>query len=399
MGGVLILGGGTGGTLLANMLARRGIEITVVSESPEHLFQPALLYIALAGAGADIVRDERALLAKRVRFARERIVRVNLAAHRAEAASGARFDYDSLVVATGARAEPAQIPGLAEIAERYGNYHSGITAAQKLWKALDSFRGGTVAVGQASPICVCPPSPVEGVLLIDKLLRRRWLRSKSRLIFFTPFPRTYPAEPINEIVEPLLKARGIEVKTFFDVDRVEPASRTIFSIEGERIDCDLPIIVPPVCGADVAYEPDGALNADRFIAVDKKTLRIKDTDSAYAIGDATDLPTSKAGAGAHLQAKTVFRELMGEPAEFNGRTHCAFDLGNGTGTFVISSYSAPAVRYPPTRIKRLMKMLMGRVYWLSLSGLFETIFNWYFSWTAPERLAARWPRFWRRANR
>jgi len=388
---ILILGGGSAGTMLANMLARRGVETTLISESAEHLFQPALLYVALAGAKTNIVRDERRLLSRRVNFARERISRVDLAGQSVVAASGARFDYDELVVATGARADCGQIPGLGEIAERYGNYHSGIARARKLWEALDSFRGGTIAVGQASPICVCPPSPVEGVLLIDRLLRRRRLRDKSRLIYFTPFPRAYPARPMNDIVEPILKSRGIEIRVFFDVDRVDAASRAIFSIEGERIECDLPVIIPPVSGADIAYEPAAVLNPERFLIVDRATLRLKGAGGAFAIGDAADLPTSKAGAGAHLQAKAVFRQLMGEPAAFDGRTHCAFDFGDGTGTFVVSSYASPAVRYPPTRIKHFMKMLMGWFYWLSLSAFFEPLFDWYFAWTAPEKLSGRWP--------
>ncbi len=384
---VVILGGGTAGTLLANSLDHARFDVTVLSRSSEHLFQPALLYVALAHADPRIVRDERRLLSRRVKLVQEQVERVDLLARRVHA-RGAFHDYDALVVATGARADPSQIPGLSEVAARFGNYHSGVAPAQKLWAALDAFRGGTIAVGQASPICVCPPSPLEGVLLIDRLLRRRGLRDRSRLVFFTPHPRAYPAEAIDEIVAPLLKARGIELRTFFDVDRVDPKSWAIGSIEGERIDCDLPVIVPPFAGAEIAYEPASVLDDDRFVHADRNSLRIPGVLGAFAVGDAADLPTSKAGAGAHLQAMVVAEQLAGREATFDGRTHCAVDLADGTGTFVVSSYASPAVRYPPSRLKHLMKMLMGRVYWLSLSGRFEPLFDRYFHWTAPERLGA-----------
>ena len=184
-------------------------------------------------------------------------------------------------------------------------------------------------------------------MLTDELLRKRGLRDKTRLVFFTPYPRPYPAEPMNQIVEPVLRERGIEVLTFFDVDRIDPAASTIYSIEGDEIHYDLPIVIPPFTGADIAYTPANAVDESRFVVTDKLTLRVRGTDTVFAIGDGTNLPTSKSGVGAHLEAKTVARALAGHPAAFNGRTHCPFDFGHGQGTFVTGSYEAPVVRSPP----------------------------------------------------
>ena len=115
-------------------------------------------------------------------------------------------------------------------------------------------------------------------------------------MFFTRYPRAYPAEPMNRIVEPILKERSIEVLTVFDLDHIDPDTRTLTSIEGDVIECDLPIVIPPFVG-----------------------------------GDATSLPTSKSGVGAHLEAKVVARTLSGAPAVFEGRTHCPFDVAGGRG--------------------------------------------------------------------
>jgi sulfide:quinone oxidoreductase len=389
---VLIVGGGSGATMLANMLDRRRFEVIVLSKSPEHMFQPALLYVAFKNANPRIIRDERRLLARHVRFIQEPVTRIDLGARMVTTSAGSVYDYDALVVASGVTTDPAQIPGLADVNEQFGNYHSSIARAQKVWTGLDAFRGGTIVLGQTSPIIKCPPSPVEGMLLTEELLRRRGLRDRTRLVFISPYPRAYPAEPMNAIVEPIMRARGIEVMPFFDVDRIDPVTRTIYSIEGEEIQYDLPILIPPFVGADIAYEPAGAVDANRFVVTDKQTLRIKGFDNAFAIGDATNLPTSKAGVGAHLEAKVVAAMLSGAPGQFNGRTHCAVDLAYGRGTFVIGSYTSPVLHVPPTRLSHAMKMMMAHMYWLSLRGWLEPVFDWYFARTDPDkrlRAAAR----------
>jgi sulfide:quinone oxidoreductase len=379
----LIVGGGTGGTMLANRLDKRRFEITVLSASREHMFQPDLLYIAFTNLQRNIIRDERRLLASHVRFVPEKVARADLQSRVVETAAGNRYEYDYLVLATGAHTVPLQIPGLSEVSSRFGDYHSGVAQAKKLWASLDAFRGGTIALGQSSPICVCPPSPVEGILLTDRLLRQRGLREKSRLVFFTPYPRAYPAEPINEIIEPIVKERGIEIMTIFDVDRIDPAERKIYSIEGDTIAYDLPIIIPPFAGAEIAYEPADVVDVDRFLITDKQTLQVKGFDSVYAIGDGTNIPVSKAGIEAHLESKVVANRLSGGAEMFDGRTNCPVDLADGRGTFVIGSFTAPVQKYPPSRLSRLMKAMFGRFYWLSLRGIFNPIFDSYFIFTKP----------------
>jgi len=380
---VLIVGGGTGGTMLANRLDKRRFEVTLVSASLEHMFQPSLLYVAFAHAGANIVRDERKLLPKHVRLVQDRVTRVDLNSRAVTGASGARYDYDVLVLATGAHTAPEQIPGLVEIDKQFGDFHSSIAQAQKLWASLDAFKGGTIVLGQAGPVCVCPPSPAEGMLLADRLLREKGLRDKCRLVFFTPYPRAYPAEPINEIVEPIMQARGIEIMPFFDVDKIDTATRTISSIEGDSIAYDLPIIIPPFVGADIAFEPADVLDADRFIVTDKETLQVKGFDCVYAIGDGTNIPTSKAGVEAHLEAQVVAARLAGRPARFDGRTNCPFDLGDGRGVFVIGSFTAPVTKLRPSRIYRLMKMMFGWSYWMMLSGWLDPMIDLFFWSTKP----------------
>jgi sulfide:quinone oxidoreductase len=385
---VLIIGGGTGGTVLANSLSRRRFDVTVVAASAAHMFQPALLYVAFRNAGGDMVRSERDLLRPHVELLEATVTHVDLESHVVTTTAGDRLGYDDIVLATGITTDPAQIPGLAQTDRRVGNYHSTVEQARRLWASLEQFRGGTIAVGQATPICKCPPSPLEGVLLADRLLRERGIRDRTRLVFFTPYPRAYPAAAMNEVVEPVLAKRGVEVMTFFDVDRVDPDTGTIHSIEGDEIAADLPLVIPPFMGADITYTPSGVLDPSRFVITDRNTLRVKGADHAFAIGDGTNLPTSKAGVGAHLEAKVVAAALEGRPTSFAGRTHCPFDLGDGTGTFVISSYETPAVRTRPSRVKHVMKMAFARLYWVSLRGPLDPVLDAYFRLTRPRPVTA-----------
>lgn len=385
---VLIVGGGTGGTMLANALSPHRFDVTVVTANPTHVFQPALLYIAFDHTGVGITRNETHLLRRSVRLVQEPVTDIDLAEKHVRLADGGRLDYDRIVIATGITTDPGQIPGLSEINTAYGDYHSTIAQARKLRDRFGQFDGGTLVLGQSSPICKCPPSPIEGILLADRLLRARGLRHRSRLVFFTPYPRAYSAATMNDVVEPLLRQQNIEIRTFFDVDRIDPENRVITSIEGEDLAYDFPIVIPPFIGADIRYTPADVLDDDRFVRTDRHTLRIQGADDAFAIGDAANLPTSKSGVGAHLQAQVVARALTGRTAQFTGRTHCPLATGDGRGTFVTGTYTAPVVESPPTRTKHLMKKTFGRVYWLSLRGRLEPVMRAYFRFTEPPQPAA-----------
>jgi sulfide:quinone oxidoreductase len=380
---VLIVGGGDGGTILANALRHRSFDVTVLSASMTHLFQRGLLYVAFRGATPHLARDEQTLLGRHVRLVNDRATHIDLVDRSVTTAGGRLLEYDQLVVATGIGTDPSQIPGLAELDEQYGNYHSSVRQAQKLWKRLDAFRGGTIVLGQSSPICKCPPSPIEGILLTDELLQKRGLRDKARLVFFTPYPRPYPAEAMNEVIEPILKDRNIEVLTFFDVDRIDVESSTIYSIEGDEIRYDLPIVIPPFVGADISYDPAGVLDESRFVVTNQRNLRIEGVDRAFAIGDANNLPTSKAGVGAHLEAKVVARTLAGKPATFNGRTNCSLDVGGRRSTYIVGSYDAPVVKLPPSRFKYLTELGFSKIFWWSLRGWVEPAVEAYFKLTEP----------------
>jgi sulfide:quinone oxidoreductase len=187
-------------------------------------------------------------------------------------------------------------------------------------------------------------------------------------------------------VEPRFEKRGIEVVTFFNLESVDPAKREIYSLEGESLSYDLLIMVPPHRGADVVIKSKIG-DADGWIPTDKNTMKIQGHDNAYAIGDATNIPVSKTGVTAHLQAIVAANNIVSavhnqrELYKYNGRINCPFEMGAGKAAFVVGSYDMPVKQIEPSRLKYLMKKAFARFYWRTLSGNWDWIFNTYFGKT------------------
>jgi sulfide:quinone oxidoreductase len=191
---------------------------------------------------------------------------------------------------------------------------------------------------------------------------------------------------MSRVVEPLFKERGIDVVTFFNVESVDPAKKEIYSLEGESQSYDLLIMVPPHRGADVVIK-SGIGDADGWIPTDKNTMRIAGYENAYAIGDATNIPVSKTGVTAHLEAITAASNITSaihqrrELYKYNGRINCPFEMGSGKAAFVVGSYDMPVKEIHPSRIRYVMKKAFARFYWRTLSGSLDWLFSLYFGKT------------------
>ncbi|GAB6945759.1 NAD(P)/FAD-dependent oxidoreductase [Vulcanisaeta sp. JCM 14467] len=385
---VVIIGGGTGGAMLANRLPRDEFEVMVIDKQPYNYFWPWLLYIAFRGSRKPIKREIRSLLKPWVNFIQSGVRFINLQDRYVELENGRRLTYDYVVIATGATVDYSRVPGLDKVTEMFGNYHSTEENAWKVWQTLNNMKEGTLAIILAPGAYRCPPSPLEGTFLAEEFFRRRGLRDRVRIVFATFYPRPYPAEPMNELIEPLLKERDIEYITFYTLDHIDPEKRVAYSMEGEELKFDAAIVIPPHVGVDIKYMPEDVLDSDRFVQADKFTNRVKGFDDAFVIGDASALPVAKTGVTAHLQAGVVARILQGEDARNTGRTNCPFDVGYGLGTFVISDYNNPTIKYPINRVNHLFKVAFAATYWdmILYPELWDPIFEAYFEATEPAKL-------------
>ncbi|HJW21489.1 MAG TPA: FAD/NAD(P)-binding oxidoreductase [Candidatus Limnocylindrales bacterium] len=373
---VVILGGGVGGTLTANLLARRlrprmergDIEVTVVDPNAAHVYQPGFMYIAMGGEREEKLRKpERSLLDKRVRLVIDEATRVDEATQTVVLKGGAILPYDELVLATGSQIVPEAVEHFTQEAHHFYTPE----AARKLRAALDAFTGGRVVVGIASMPYKCPPAPLEVAFLIEAELRERGLRGKSEIHYCSPIGRAFTIESVSEMATPILAEKGIELHTFFNVEAIDPERKVVQSLEGEELGYDLLVLVPPHRGAPFLVESGLAPAPGGWLPTDRFTLRVGGRPNVFALGDATDLPLSKAGSTAHFEAPVVVegvvaglehREPAGKHAAYEGNVMCFFEVGDGKGTLLRFDYDHPPKPPKPNVFWHLGKIVFNKTY-------------------------------------
>lgn len=374
---IVILGGGVGGTLTANLLAKRlrrrieagEIEVMVIDEAGQHVYQPGFMYIAMGGERAEALqRPERSLLDKRVTLLVGRIDRVDEAGRQVVLEDGLGIGYDQLVIATGARLVPESIEHFAEEAHHFYTAE----AAERLRSALDRFTGGRIVIGIAGMPYKCPPAPLEVAFLIESELRERGLRDGTELHFCSPIGRAFTIESVSDMATPILEEKGIELHTFFNVEAIDPDRKVVGSLEGEELPYDLLILVPPHKGQQFLIDSGLAPAPGGWLPTDRHTLQVGGREDVYALGDATDLPLSKAGSTAHFEAPVVAERVVariegrapaGKHADYEGKVMCFFEIGDGKGTLLQFDYDHPPRPPKPNQLWHLGKIVFNKTYW------------------------------------
>lgn len=374
---IVIVGGGVGGTLTANLLGRKlrreialgQATLTVIDARGEHVYQPGFMYIAMGGERAErLQRPEGSLLDENVDLVVATVRRVDTAGRLVEFEDGRQLPYDYLVLASGCRIVPEAIEHFT--AEAHHFYSA--EAALDLRAALDAFSGGRIVIGIAGMPYKCPPAPLEVAMLIESELRERGLRTASELHFCSPIGRAFQIETVSEMVTPVLVEKGIELHTFFNVETIDPGRKVVTSLEGEELPYDLLILVPPHQGQPFVIESGLAPAPGGWIPTDRHTLEVRGQRGVYALGDATDLPLSKAGSTAHFEAPVVVERISAaiegrtpdaKRATYQGRVMCFFEIGDGKGTLLQFDYDHPPHPPKPSQLWHLGKIVFNKTYW------------------------------------
>ena len=374
---VLILGGGVGGTLTANLLARRlrdridrgEVMVTVVDATGDHVYQPGFMYIAMGGERAsNLKRPERSLLDKRVHLQVGEVTALDPERRTVTLADGRVLAYDQLVLATGSRIVPEAIEHFAAEAQHFYSAE----AAAELRAALDRFAGGRIVIGIAGMPYKCPPAPLEVAFLIEAELRERGLRERTTIDYCSPIGRAFTIESVSEMATPILAQKGIELHTFFNVEAIDPERKVVLSLEGEELPYDLLILVPPHKGQQFLIDAGLAPAPGAWLPTDRATLQVGGRPDVFALGDATDLPLSKAGSTAHFEAPVVVerivaaiegREVDHQHGDYMGKVMCFFEIGDGKGTLLQFDYEHPPRPPKPNRIWHLGKIVFNKTYW------------------------------------
>ena len=375
---IVILGGGVAGTLTANYLIPkigdeirdREVEITLITDKPYQIYEPGYLYLIFNRLGEDeLRRDIRELLDPNVRLVIDRAVKIDTENQKV-VCEKETYDYDYLVIATGARITPEEIPGLKEA----GHWFYDFEGSKRLRSALANFKGGKIVVSVIGIPHKCPVAPIEVAFILHDFLKRRGVRDKSQIVYTYPINKIFIMDPVIEMIQPMFDERDIEYRTFFNPIEINVEERKIITLEGEEESFDLLIAIPPHKGAQVIID-SGLGDKGGWVPTDRNTLKAEGYDNVYALGDATNLPVSKAGSVAHFQAEVVAENLAAEikgiepTAMFNGKAFCFIETGWEEATYIWFDYFTPPQPVVPSKFVHFVKIAYNKAYWLTARGL------------------------------
>jgi len=374
---ILIVGGGMGGTILANNLARRlsnemrsgKARITLLSASERHMYQPGLLYLAVGRMTPDeLYRDQASLLEQGIDFHVDPVEEFRLDKNEVKTKSGKVHGYDVIAIATGSRPTPEEIPGLAESAELFYTEESAV----KMFNRLRSFEGGKVVVAMGVPH-KCPMAPLEITFMLYDYFKQRGILDKVKLHYTYPIGRVHSLENVAKWAAPEMDRLGISYETLFNLKEVDGAKKIVKSEEGSETDYDLLISIPAHRGMEV-IEKNG-LGQRGWIPTHRNHLNMEGRDNVFVLGDTTNLPISKAGSTAHFEAEALGENIaamlkLGSPVrEYDGKVFCFIEAGLDRATYAMFDYNNPPQPKPPTKAVHWFKLAYNKLYWASARGL------------------------------
>ncbi len=388
---ILILGGGTGGTIMANRLRRRypadEVEITVVDRDDAHVYQPGLLFVPFGlQEPEEIVRPRQRQIHSGIRFVEDSVDAVDIEKNEVSLEGGETLAYDVLIVATGARLIPEETEGLLGPGwgEKVFDFYT-VEGATALRDALREFEGGRLVIDVVDMPIKCPVAPLELAFLADWYFHSRGIRDQVEITYVTPLDGAFTKPVASKMLGELLEKKRIEVVTEFNAGEVDGAGGRLVSYDQREVPFDLLVVVPLHGGQAYVERSPGLGDSLGFIPTDPHTLQTSAAPNIFALGDATSLPTSKAGSVTHFEAEllidNVAHFLDGEPLEgrFDGHANCFVETGFDKALLIDFNYETeplpgnfplpvvgPMSLLKETKMNHLGKLMFQWFYWHAL---------------------------------
>ena len=386
---IVILGGGTGGTLSANRLRRlypkEEAEIVVVDQNDDHVYQPGLLFVPFGLARPEeIVRSRRHQLHNDIEFRQVPVDRVDVGGDCVHLEDGTVLDYDVLVIATGSILVEEETEGLTGPGwmEKVFTFYD-VAGAAGLHNALEAFDGGRVVVNVVDMPIKCPVAPLEFCFLADWFFQQVGIREHVELTYVTPLDGAFTKPVASQRLAGLLEEKGVALVTEFNTGEVDGPGGRLVSYDQREVGFDLAVVVPLHGGASYVGRSPGLGDELGFVLVDEHTLQSAAKPNIFAIGDAAGVPTSKAGSVTHFEGEVLVenirRFLTNEPLDgsFDGHTNCFIETGFGKALLIDFNYDTePLPGHFPTsvglpllkesRLNHLGKLMFQPLYWHSL---------------------------------
>lgn len=390
---LLILGAGTGGTIMANKLApvldKREWQITIVDKDETHHYQPGYLFIPFnIYQREDVIKPRRDFFPPGIEVFMSPIEVIEPEANRVKLSNGKVLSYDILIVATGTSIHPEETAGLMNGAWRKNIFDFyTLEGAVALQQFLKYWEGGRMVIHIVEMPIKCPVAPLEFSFLADWWFTEQGIRDKVQIDYVTPLPGAFTKPRASQLLGDFLSKKNINLIPEFSVARVDTTNNKLICWDKREVSYDLLVTIPTNMGSEVIAN-SGMGNELHFIPTDPHTLQSKKYENIFVIGDASDLPGSKAGSVTHFQADILFENLMcyidGRQlkARFDGHANCFIESGFGKGLLIDFNYEVEPLpgKYPlpgigpfsllqETKMNHWGKMMFRWVYWnLLLKG-------------------------------
>ncbi len=387
MKNLVILGAGTSGTMMANHLVsklpKQEWSITIIDQDKTHYYQPGFLFLPFdIYTTKQVKKKGKKFIPKSVNYIQEKIELIVPEEHKVNLENGTVLDYDILIIATGTKTVPDEIEGMNS-SEWYKSIFDFYTyeGAKALRDKLRTWEGGKLVVHITEMPIKCPVAPLEFAFLADSYFKHKGMRDKVDITFVTPLDGAFTKPKATKALHYLLEEKNIKEVTDFNIERVDYKNNKIIDYADTEVAYDLLVTVPTNMG-DALIERSGMGDELNFVPTHKATLQTKDHENIFAIGDATNVPASKAGSVAHFEAEiltdNILRYINGEPLkeEFDGHANCFIETGNGKALLIDFNYThepvegmfpfpgvGPLKLLKESRANHMGKMAFRWIYW------------------------------------
>ncbi|UCC24305.1 MAG: NAD(P)/FAD-dependent oxidoreductase [Gemmatimonadales bacterium] len=356
---LLILGAGTAGTMMSAKLRRKldpeEWSITVVDQDNEHIYQPGLLFIPFGTyRRRDVIKPRSRYIPAGVQLIQTEIERIAPDENQVRLTDGTALDYDFLIIATGSQIVPTETEGMTGPGwfKNTFDFYT-LDGAMALYDALDRFKGGRLVLNTVEMPIKCPVAPLEFAFLADWYFTERGMRDKVEIVYATPLDGAFTKPKASAMLGGLMDEKDIQVVPNWNTGEVDGEKRVLSTWDGQEMNYDLLVTVPTNMGSDVVERSEIG-DEGNWVATDKHTLQSKVAENIFVIGDATDLPSSKAGSVAHFEGEVLeenlLRAIEGRDLlpEFDGHANCFVETGFGKAVLIDFNYDTEPLpgRFP-----------------------------------------------------
>lgn len=383
---LVILGAGTGGTIMANKMRKclpSEWRISVVEREKDHFYQPGFLFVPFGYQNRkDIIRRSPDLLPSGVDMINKTTERIDAEKNLVHLEGGESLSYDILIVATGTRISPDDTPGLkGELWHKSIFDFYTIEGAEALATFFRTWEGGNLVINVADNPIKCPVAPLEFAFHADDFFTKKGIRDRVNITYVTPMSGAFTKPKASKLLGSMLEKKKINLVTDFFLGEVDNENKKIKDFGGREVPFDCLVSIPLHSGAQVISE-SGIGDEFGFVKTDKHTLQSILYKNIFVIGDAGNFPASKAGSVAHFQADVLQENILSFinnstlKATFDGHSNCYIETGHGKGILIDFNYTTEPLpgMYPlpvigpfsllkESRINHWGKLFFKWIYW------------------------------------